>query len=164
MDDIYVKIKYKDIEAEFSGKPDEIYEAITRWIINFIPSLDIAGKLVYDIDFKKLADMLSNYVSITRNGDVILKESTSNLSLHNKILLVLSTLRLLEFLGKREKPSIPLDDLSKIITSTPKTTSSRLSELRNLGYVERERENRSVVYKITIKGLLYIQNRLGVID
>ena len=164
MDEIYVKIKYKDIEAEFRGAPDEIYKAITRWVIDFIPSLDIAGRLMYDVDFRKLANMLSNYVFITKEGGIILKESTNNLSLHNKILLVLSTLRLLEFLGKREKASISLDELSKIISSTPKTSSSRLSELRNLGYIERERENRSVSYKITIKGLLYIQSRLGVID
>jgi DNA-binding transcriptional ArsR family regulator len=160
MDELYVKIRYKDIEAEFKGTPDEIYQAITRWIVNFIPSLDIASKLMYDIDFGKLAETLSNYVFITKDGDVILKDSANTLSLHNKILLVLSTLRLLEFLGKREKSSIPLDELSKIIASTPKTSSSRLSELRNLGYVERERENRSVFYKITIKGLLYLQNRL----
>ena len=114
MESIYVKIKYKDIEIELEGSMEEVYREIRKWFMRYLPSIEIAEKLLLDIDFHKLAKQLSNYVYITNEGDVILRDSSSVLSLHNKILIVLSSLRLLEYLGKRSSSHITLDDLSKI--------------------------------------------------
>lgn len=161
MESIYVKIRYKDMEIELEGSMEEVYQEIRKWFMRYLPSIEIAEKLLLDIDFHKLAKQLSNYVYITNEGDVILRDSSNELSLHNKILIVLSSLRLLEYLGKRPSSHITLDDLSKIVVSTTKTISSRLSELRSMGYVERNRENKNVVYKITLRGLLYLQNKLS---
>jgi len=159
MPDIYVKIRYKDVEATFEGDIDSVYKEILRWFNKYIPALDIAQKLIIDIDYSKLADLLSRYIFFTREGDIILRDEADKFSQHNKILLVLSSAKLLEFTGKRESSGVSLEELSRILRSSTKSLSSRLSELKNIGYVNKDRRNKNVVYSISIKGLIDLERR-----
>jgi len=159
MPDIYVKIRYKDLEAIFEGDLDSVYREVLRWFNKYIPALDIAQKLIIDIDYSKLADLLSRYIFFTREGDIILRDEADKFSQHNKILLVLSGAKLLEFTGKRESSGVSLEELSRILRSSTKSLSSRLSELKNIGYINKDRRNKNVVYSISIKGLIDLERR-----
>ena len=159
-DSIKVHIKYKGIEASLEGDLETVYKEIIKWFNKILPSLQIAEKLIVDVDFQKLASKLEKYIGLSREGEVILKENSRTLSLHNKILIILSLYRIMEFTGLKKSSSITLSELSNLLNTSSKTVSSRLSELRNMGYIERIKENKSVKYKINIRGLLFIESRL----
>ncbi len=156
---IKVDIKYRDLEVSFEGEVNEVYRQVIKWFNKILPAIDIAEKLILDIDFERLASKLGKYIYISRDGEVVLKPSSDKLSLHNKLLLILAMFKLLEFIGKRSS-SATLSELSHLLNTSAKTISSRLSELKSMGYIERIRENKNVKYKISLRGLLYIEDKI----
>ena len=157
MNKVVVKVSYKDMEYVVEGDPEDVIRNIIKWLEGVIPTLDIAERLTVDVDYVKLSDILSKYKMVSRDGDIIYREDVPRkLSLSNKILLTLGTTKLLYNLGKRSIEGIYLHELSKNIGASSKTVSSRLSELYSSGYVDKDRTDEGILYKITIKGLLRI--------
>ena len=160
MNNLEVKIKYKDLEVEFKGDPKTVSQKVFEWMNKNIPGFDIASKLFHEPDYLELSELISEYVKSTNTGDIFLIGKSSSLSMHLKILIVLSLLRILADAGFRDTDATSLEELSRILASSQKSVSSRLSELRSQGYVEKMRESKHTKYKITVRGLLYIMNRL----
>jgi len=156
---IKVDIKYRDLEVSLEGEVDEVYRQVIKWFNKILPAIDIAEKLILDIDFERLASKLEKYINISRDGEIVLKPLSDKFSLHNKLLLILAMFKLLEFIGKRPS-SVTLSELSHLLNASAKTISSRLSELKSMGYIERIRENKNVKYKISLRGLLYIEDKI----
>ena len=128
---------------------------ILSWVYNILPEIDLAKKLLFKVDYQKLADTLSKYAYVSNDGEIIIKENTDQkLSLSNKILIALGLANLLYHISKYNADGLLLQTLSKYLSSPSKTVSSRLSELYSSGYVEKEKTDEGVLYKITLKGIL----------
>jgi DNA-binding transcriptional ArsR family regulator len=157
MSKIKVRVVFEDLEYNAEGDPDSVLRSVLKWVYEVIPGVDLARKLMIDIDYVKLSEVLSRYVSITSDGSIIFKEDVpKRLSLSNKILLALGVSKLIYQLGKKDLDGIYLGELAKCVISSSKTVSSRLSELFSSGYVEKDRLEGGVLYRITVKGLLKI--------
>ena len=155
MPKIKVKVVLDDMEYTAEGDPESVLRNVLQWVYRVMPEIDLARRLMVDIDYMKLSDVLSKYVMTSEEGDIIFKEDVpQRLSLSNKILIALGLSKLLYQLGKREEDGIYLHELAKYVVSSTKTVSSRLSELYSTGHVEKNKMEDGVLYRITIKGLL----------
>lgn len=160
MRDLEVKIRYRDLEVEFRGDPRDVSRKIFEWLNSNIPGFDIAVNLFKDPDYLELSEKISKYIKSTNSGDIYLLDESSSLSMHLKILISLSFMKILYVAGYRTSDASTLGELSRILSSSQKSVSSRLSELRNQGYIDKMRENKHTKYRINVRGLLYIMNRL----
>lgn len=141
------------------GDPEYVVRNILSWIYKVIPGIDLARKLMVSIDYQRLIEALSKYICVSNKNEIIFKEKpVQKLSLSNKILIVLGTANLLYHLDKRDVDGLLLQNLSKHLSSSSKTVSSRLSELYSSGYVDKEKTEKGVLYKITLKGILKLLN------
>lgn len=157
MNKISVRIKYGDIVYEVEGSTEEVLTDIIRWINNIIPTFNLAKRLLIDIDYQKLIESISKYGGLTSDGDILIySEHNKSLSLSNKILILLSLRHIQYKFGYVDEEALPLNMIARKLSSSNKTTSSRLSELYSQGYVSKDRRNGSVAYKITMKGLLKV--------
>ena len=161
MDELEIKIKYGDLEAVFKGPPSTVAKEVLKWVNEHIPGFIIASKLFHEPDYVELSDIISGYVKTTSEGRIYLTESARKFSMHIKILLVLSLIKILNYTGYREDDLATLEELASILISTQKSVSSRLSELKSYGYIEKLKEGKQTKYRITIRGLLYLVNKLG---
>ena len=160
MKDLEVRIRYADLEVEFKGDPKDVSRKVFEWLNRNIPGFDVAVRLFQDPDYLELSETISEYIKSTNSGDIYLLGKASSLSMHLKILVTLSLMKILHEAGHRDSDASTLDELSKILSSSQKSVSSRLSELRSQGYIEKMRENKHTKYRITVRGLLYIMNKL----
>jgi|Deesub1362A_J573_1020465.scaffolds.fasta_scaffold00001_485 DNA-binding transcriptional ArsR family regulator len=155
MPKIKVTVVLDGMEYTVEGDPESVLRNVLQWVYKIMPEVDLARRLMVDIDYMRLSDVLSKYVMTSEEGDIIFKEDIpQRLSLSNKILIALGLSKLLYQLGKRDEDGIYLHELAKYVVSSTKTVSSRLSELYSTGYVEKNKMEDGVLYRITIKGLL----------
>ena len=152
-------MKYENLSYEIEGEPEYVMRNVLDWIYNILPEINLAKKLLFRVDYQKLADILSKYAFVSSEGEIIIKEDIDQkLSLSNKILIALGLANLLYHIGKCNVNGFLIQTLSKYLSSTNKTVSSRLSELYSSGYVDKEKTNEGILYKITLKGILKLLN------
>ena len=65
---ITVKIKYKEVEQQFSAEPQEAWLLVNKFFKDLIPSFDIAQKLWLNIDLAQLASDLKGIVAFSGDG------------------------------------------------------------------------------------------------
>ncbi len=159
MTDLKVHLKYGDLEADFEGDPLEVKEQVMLWLDKVVPGMRLASTLFIEPDYKALSEKLSRVAKATMDGEIVLLEEADGLSMQLKILSALGLSKVLHVSGLRREESMTLDQLSSIVVSTPKSVSSRLSELRSMGLVEKV-GGKPVRYKISLRGLLYLLEKL----
>ncbi len=157
---IKVNVRYKDIEFSAEGAPEHVMKSLLEWIRKYLPEIDVASKLRVDIDYIKLSEIIGKYAGYTDNGEIILKEEASKLSMSLRILIILAMANILYKLGLRASPELTIHEISYNIPTTLKTISSRLSELKSEGLIKKRKTDKGVVYWISIKGILKILNQL----
>ena len=155
-----VKIVYEDKVLEFDGDVEEVYKQIISFFNKVIPAFELANKILVNIDINDLVNILQPYLQISREGDMIFTENGEALSMSNKIVVLLIGAKLLNALGIRQVDSLSLHEISQYIASTSKSVSSRLSELYSKGFVERYKEEGTVKYRVTLKGIVYFSRKL----
>jgi len=160
VNNLEIIIKYKDMEISLRGSPEEVTKEALKWINKNVPGFIIASKLFYEPDYIELTEVISKYIKSTSNGDLYFLDTARRFSMHIKILLILSLIRILNYTGYRDTDQATLEELSKILVSTQKSVSSRLSELKSYGYIDKLKEGKQTRYKITVRGLLYLINKL----
>lgn len=84
---IAIQVKYKDVEKTFTGSPKEAWLSINKFFDEFLPSFEIARKLVLKIDLQKLVKDCENIIAFAKEGPQILV-SKSKLT-DNECLLLL---------------------------------------------------------------------------
>lgn len=158
---VKVTIKYDGNIVEFEGNPLSVLESVISFFSKVIPTFKLAQEIMYNVDTKDLINMLRPYVMISENGDIILTDSGESLSMSNKILSVLIAAKLLKITGLRNTDFLTLNEISSLISASPKSTSSRLSELYAKGYVEKGRDEEGVKYKVSLKGIISFHRRVS---
>jgi len=144
-----VSIKYQAMEVKFSGTLNEV----TRLFLNFMnknfPAYELISGLMLTVDFMHLLKELEGIIAITPEG-TILTINRENIGDREVILLDLIKMRVAYQLTKSDKDSVSIADLLKATGGKPSSTAARLSELVDIGWVDRVGRGE---YRITTYGL-----------
>jgi hypothetical protein len=148
-----VQIKYKDVEKTFSGNPEEVWLLISKFFNEFLPSFEIANKLVLNVDLQKLVKDCENIIAFAKEGPFLLvprNKLTDNETLN---LLLLANYVGYQ-LGKKTNDGVAKEELQTKLGKGTKITSTRLGELVKNEVATRTPDEK---YRITTFGIVQVQ-------
>lgn len=151
---VKVEISYGELRAAFTGNPDEIYEAVSRFLAQNLPQVEIAKKITLRYELKDLIESFGDYVKITDEGPRVLP--SERLSLKQRIALQLVAVKIAYLLGRAKGEGLSLQELGLTLGVATKSISSRLSELVKAGNVQRTTEDAGTTYSITTLGIKWL--------
>jgi hypothetical protein len=136
-DKLELDVKYKDIEVKFAGAPSDVLRSLFSFLSNVLPAIDLASSLTLTVDLEELLKGVSGLIAFTPEGPVvtIAKEKTGGE--RNIILLHLIKSYVGYQTGRLERDSLSTAELQSLTGGKSGTVAARLSELTNLGWVER---------------------------
>jgi len=151
--ELEVVVKINDLETKFHGSANEVISAFLKFMVEIYPNYKLISKLTLTVDFENLLKDLEKILLLTPEGLVVTvpKEQTGE---RENILLHLIKAKIGFRLGKLSKDAL---SIAEIITSTggkPGSVAARLSELVDVGWVERVGRGE---YKITTYGIASFQ-------
>lgn len=149
-----VEIAFGDLKASFSGTPNEVYEAVSRFLAQNLPEIEIAKKITLKYELKDLIESFGDYVKVTDEGPRVLP--SEKLSLKQKIALQLVATRIAYLLGKAKSERLSLQEIGAALGVATKSVSSRLSELVKAGNVQRVNDENGTGYAITTLGIKWL--------
>lgn len=130
-------VKYKDIEAKFTGRPDEVIRSLLNFISRVLPAYDLAAQLVLSIDIEDLLRGVSGLIAIAPEGPILTVPRERLGGDRNAILANLVKAYIGYRLGRLEKDSLSVADLVSATGCKSGTIAARLSELTDMRLVER---------------------------
>ncbi len=125
---VEVHIKYKDVEKTCSGTPEDTWLLLNKFFSEFLPSFEIANKLLLSVDLKKLAEDCEGLVAFSQEGANLLVPK-SKLTDNETLLLWLLASYLGHKLGMIECDALSKEELQAKLGKSGKITSTRLGEL-----------------------------------
>lgn len=149
---IRLEIPDKNIKVEFTGNRDEVVTNLLKFLTNVYPHLSIVNKIVYTPDLESLLASISQHVKISDGEIIILGEE--NKTTENKILYLLAGCYAASKLGLREKSSVSIEEMVKMVSNiSKKTIQNTLVELVKKGLVLRQARG---TFEISTKGIMLL--------
>ncbi|MBO3840329.1 MAG: hypothetical protein QXN75_06195 [Thermoproteota archaeon] len=149
---IRLEIPDKNIRVEFTGSRDEVVTNLLKFLTNVYPHLSIVSRIVYTPDLESLLASISNHVKISDGEIIILDEE--NKTTENKILYLLAGCYAASKLGLREKNSMSIEEMVKMVSNiSKKTIQNTLVELVKKGLVLRQARG---TFEISTKGIMML--------
>lgn len=158
MDEVIVRLDYKDTSVEFRGEPVAVLESLHRFLLKIIPNLELADKITLDYSLPELIDTFSDYIRLTPEGPIVI--ASDKIPDRNYIALYLLAYRIARLANKVDDDKLSLQELQRVTNLKPKTISSRVSELARMRCVERF-SNDGVRYRITTYGIHWLSLELN---
>lgn len=150
---ITIQIKHRDVEKTFSGSLEETWLLVNKFFNEFLPSFEIANKLVLNVDLQKLVKECEGIIAFSPEGSNLLV--SRNKLTDNE---TLATLLLTNYIGYRlgllKSDSVPKEELQTRLGKSAKIASTRLGELVKNEIAVRTTGER---YKITTFGVIQMQ-------
>lgn len=152
-DELTVEVKYKGVEKKFSGGAESVWLSLNRFFNQFLPSFDVAQKLMLNVDLQKLAKDSEGIISFAKEGPCLLVPR-NKLTDNETLSLLLLAGYLAHQLGNAETDAVSKEELQVKLGKDAKIASTRLGELVKNQTATRTPEEK---YKITTFGLMQIQ-------
>lgn len=153
---VVVRIKYKDIEKEFFSTIEEAWLLLGKFFNEFLPSFEIAKKLLLNVDNQQLAKDCEGLIAFSKEGPNLLVPSTK-VTDNETLLMWLLASHLGQQLGILAVNTLTKEDLRLKLGKSGKITSTRLGELiKNSSVIKTENEK----YKITTFGVSLMQKEI----
>lgn len=146
---IEVLIRYQGMEVKFSGTTDDVTRSFLDFMSKILPSYALVSRLTMTVDLDSLLKDLEGIVAITPEG-LIITVPHEKIGEREVILLNLVRMSVAYQLSKSDEDSVSIADLLKATGGKPSSTAARLSELVDLGWVDRVGRGE---YRITTYGL-----------
>jgi hypothetical protein len=150
---VAVHIKYKDVEKTFSAAPEEAWLLLSKFFSEFLPSFEIAHRLLLSVDLQKLAEDCDGLIAFSQEGANLLVPK-SRLTDNETLLLWLLAGYLGHKLGVLESDELSKEELQAKLGKSGKITSTRLGELVKGDVVAKTAEER---FRITTFGVVQMQ-------
>jgi len=141
-----VSVKYKGVEAKFSGKPDDVIRSFFGFMSKVLPAYEFVSALTLTVDLEELLKGIRGLIAFTPEGPVITLPKERLGGERNVIILDLIKAYVGYKTGRLEKDSLSTSEMG----GKPGTVGARLSELTDLGWVERVGRGE---YRITTLGV-----------
>ncbi|MDH5482068.1 MAG: hypothetical protein OEY22_04205 [Candidatus Bathyarchaeota archaeon] len=152
-DNILIQVKYKDVEKTFSGSPEEVWLLLNKFFREFLPSFEIASRLMLSIDLQKLANECDGIIAFSKEGPNLLVSKT-RLTDNETLTLWLLAAYVGCKLGFIGCDCISREELQSKLGKSAKITSTRLGELVKNDMVVKTTDDK---YRITTFGILQMQ-------
>jgi hypothetical protein len=150
---VVVNIKYKGLEKTFSASPEEAWVLIGRFFSEFLPSFEIANKLLLSVDLQQLAKDCEGLIAFSQEGANLLV-SKSKLTDNETLLLLLLAGYLGHKLGLMESNVLSKEELQAKLGKSGKITSTRLGELVKSDVVAKTVDEK---FRVTTFGVVQMQ-------
>ena len=155
-DNVTVRIKYKDVEKEFSGTIEEAWLLLSKFFNEFLPSFEIAKKLLLNVDNQQLAKDCEGLIAFSKEGSNLLVPGTK-LTDNETLLMWLLASHLGHKLGILVVDTLTKEELRLKLGKSGKITSTRLGELvKNSSVNKTENEK----FKLTTFGVSLMQKEI----
>ena len=155
-DNVTVRIKYKDVEKEFFGTIEEAWLLLSKFFNEFLPSFEIAKKLLLNVDNRQLAKDCEGLIAFSKEGSNLLVPGTK-LTDNETLLMWLLASHLGHKLGILVVDTLTKEELRLKLGKSGKITSTRLGELvKNSSVTKTENEK----FKITTFGVSLMQKEI----
>lgn len=145
---VKVRLEFNEVKADFEGEANQVIESILRFLSQICPTVEIIRKVVYMPDLINIMNNIAGILEITSEGPLI--NPTINLSAKNAISLALLGAYIGNKVGKLQKDTLSINDLSKSTGKAKKTISNDIPKLIESGLVEKVSEGE---YRITHLGI-----------
>lgn len=153
---VEVTVRYADMEVRFAGSAASVTRGFLDFMNKILPSYALLARLTLSVDLEKLLTDLEGVLAITPEG-VIVTVPTDRLGERDALLLFLVKAKVAYQLGKGEKDHLTIAQLMTLTKGKPSSTAARLSELVNLGWVDRVGRG---LYRITTYGTVQFVDTL----
>jgi hypothetical protein len=150
---VEVHIKYKDVEKTFSALPEETWLLLNKFFNEFLPSFEIANKLLLSFDLQKLVKDCEGLIAFSQEGANLLVPK-NKLTDNETLLLWLLASYLGHKLGMIENDTIAKEELQAKLGKSGKITSTRLGELVKIDVVTKTADEK---FRITTFGVVQMQ-------
>ena len=148
-----MQVKYGDVEKTFSGSLEDVWLSLNRFFGEFIPSFDIAKKLVLSVDLQKLVKECEGLIGFSKEGASLLV-SKDRLTDNETLLLWLLAGYVGFGLGLVESDAVGKEELQARLGKSGKIASTRLGELVKSDVVAKVADDK---YRITTFGVVQMQ-------
>ncbi|MEM1515528.1 MAG: hypothetical protein QXT26_03235 [Thermoproteota archaeon] len=156
-ENLEVTLKYKDVETKIVGRPDEVIRALFNFMSKILPAYDLATQLTLSIDVEDLLRSIKGLIAFTPEGPVIAISRERMGGDRNIIMLNLIKAYVGYRVGRLEKDSLSVADLTVTTGCKSGTVAARLSELMDMGFVERVGRGE---YRITTLGVKFFLDEI----
>jgi len=153
---ITVKIRYKEVEQQFSAEPQEAWLLVIQFFKDLVPFFDIAQKLSLNIDVVQLASDLKGIVAFSGDG-ASLQVPKKNLTDNEALLLWLTAYFLGYKLGLVQSDAVSKEELQAKIGKSGKITSTRLGELVKNDFVAKVSDEK---FRIKTFGVVEVEKEV----
>jgi hypothetical protein len=150
---VTVHVKYGDVEQTFTGSVDDVWVSVNRFFGEFVPSFEVARKLVLSVDLEKLAEECEGIIAFAEEG-VNLLVSKDRLTDNETLLLWLLAGYVGFRLGLVDGDGVSREELQFRLGKSGKITSTRLGELVKNDMLVKTEDDR---YRITTFGVVQMQ-------
>ena len=155
-ENVEVSLKYKGVEKSFSAPLEEMWLLLSKLFSEFLPSFEIANKLLLSVDLQQLVKDCEGLVAFSNEGPNLLVPK-SRLTDNETLLLWLLAVYLGHKLGLIESDAMSKDELQVKLGKSSKITSTRLGELVKSDMIMKTREEK---FSITTFGVTQMQKDL----
>jgi hypothetical protein len=149
-DGLIVQVRYRGAEKTFSGSVESVWLSLNRFFNDFLPSFEVAQRLVLNVDLQKLVNDCEGIIAFAKEGPCLLVPR-NKLTDNDILSLLLLASYLAHQLGNAETEAVSKEELHGKLGKTPKIASTRLGELVKNQIAAKTPDEK---YKITTFGLM----------
>jgi hypothetical protein len=131
---VVVQVRFGDAEEKFEGSVEEVWVSLNKFFGEFIPSFDVAKKLMLNVDFERLVKDCEGIVAFSPEGANVLV-SRDRLTDNETLMLWLLAAYVGFRLGLLKSDVFSKDELQVKLGKSAKIVSTRLGELVKDGLV-----------------------------
>jgi hypothetical protein len=150
---VTVHVKCGDVEQTFAGSAEDVWVNMNKFFEEFIPSFEIARKLVLNVDLQKLARECEGIIGFAKEGPSLLVPR-NKLTDYDTLALWLLANYVGHQLGMVRSEAVAREELQAKLGKSPKITSTRLGELVKNQLAARTLDEK---YRITTLGIIQTQ-------
>ena len=153
---IKVHVEYGATEQTFSGSVEDVWVSVNRFFGEFVPSFEVAKRLVLSVDLQKLANDCEGLVGFSAEGINVLVPRGKLTD--NEVLGLLLLAGYVGFrLGRLQSDRVSRDELAVRLGKDSKIVSTRLGELVKSEVVAKTADDK---YKMTTFGVVQMQEEI----
>ena len=150
---VTVHVKYGDVEQTFTGRVEDVWVSVNKFFGEFIPSFEIAGRLILNVDLQKLVRECEGIIAFSKEGPNLLVPK-DKLTDNEALALWLLAKYVGYHLGMVKSEAVSKEELQARLGKSPKITSTRLGELVKNELATRTSDEK---YRITTLGIIQTQ-------
>jgi hypothetical protein len=153
---ITISVRFGEVEQTFTGSVEEVWLSLNRFFGEFIPSFEIAKRLVLRVDLEEIVKDCKGLIAFSKEGASLLV-SKDRLTDNEALLLWLLAASVGYGLGLAGSDAVAKEELQAKLGKSGKIVSTRLGELVKSDLVVKTVDDK---YRITTFGVAQMQKEI----